>query len=124
MLRLDLDELLGKLDSAIPMRRRGLEQEGLLEDDLVAGILGERLRVKVRRHCSVMVAAGQAAGEIVAEQRARIGVLGRVGDHLGVGGGSDKNCHNEQRPLSPIAQGGLVHDRHIVSARAAPKPGL
>jgi hypothetical protein len=34
---LDLDQLLGEVDGAIPMRRRRLEQEGLLENDLVGG---------------------------------------------------------------------------------------
>ena len=42
MRRLDLDQLAGELDGVVPIGRGGLEQEGLLEDQLVVGILGER----------------------------------------------------------------------------------
>ena len=49
MRRLDGGELVGELDGAIPMRRGGLKQEGLLEDDLVLGVVGERLGVELGR---------------------------------------------------------------------------
>ena len=70
--RLDLDQFLGKLDGAIPMGGGGLEQEGLLENDLVAGILGQSLGIEIGGGNGVVVAAGHAPGQIVAEQRAGI----------------------------------------------------
>ena len=70
--RLDLDQLLGKLDGAIPMGGGGLEQEGLLENDLVVGILGQSLGIEIGGGDGVVVAAGHAAGQIIAEQRAGI----------------------------------------------------
>ena len=55
MRRLDGGELVGELDGAIPIRRGGLKQEGLLEDDLVLGVAGERLGVELGRGQRIVV---------------------------------------------------------------------
>src|SRR4029079_14033909 len=70
---LDLDQLLGEVDGAIPMRRRRLEEEGLLENDLVGRILGQRLGIEVGGGDRVMIAAGEAARKIITQ--ARVAVL-------------------------------------------------
>ena len=73
MRRLDLDEVLGERDGAVPVRGGSLEQEGLLENDLVAGILGQGLGIEVGGGNGVVVAAGHPARQIVAEQGAGLG---------------------------------------------------
>ena len=60
MRRLDLDQLAGELDGVVPVCRGGLEQEGLLKDQLVVGILGERPRIEVCCSGGVVVAARHA----------------------------------------------------------------
>src|SRR5262249_6066169 len=74
--RVGLDQFLGKLDRIVPMGGGRFEQEGLLQDHLVLGILGERLGIELGGDFEVMVAAGHAAGKIIAKQRA--GVFGTV----------------------------------------------
>src|SRR6185312_7908559 len=59
--RLDLDDVLGERDGAIPMRRGGLEQEGLLENDLVTGILGQGFGIEIGGGNGIVVAARIAA---------------------------------------------------------------
>src|SRR4029450_8915407 len=58
--RLDLDELVGELDGAIPMGRGRFEQEGLPQNDLGAWIAGEGLGIEIGGGLSVVVAAGKA----------------------------------------------------------------
>ena len=60
MRRLDLDQLAGELDGVVPVRCSGLEQEGLLKDQLVVGILGERPRIEVCCSGGVVVATRHA----------------------------------------------------------------
>ena len=84
MRRLDLDQLAGELDGVVPVRRGGLEQEGLLKDQLVVGILGERPRIEVCCSGGVVVAARHAPGEIIAEQSAGL-AFGYGRGHLRIG---------------------------------------
>ena len=116
---LDLDQLLGELDGAIPMRRCRLEQEGLLENDLVGRILGERLGIEVGGGDRVMVAAGEAAGKIIAEQRA--GVFGVLGGDFRVGGGRRDERGKEERAPRQFAQSRTVHNFHMASAITPPQ---
>ena len=58
------------LMALVPIGRGGLEQEGLLKDQLVVGILGERSRIEVCCRGGIVVAARHAPGEIIAEQSA------------------------------------------------------
>src|SRR3990172_8873243 len=83
MSRLDLDESLGELDGTIPMGRGRLEQEGLFENDLVAGIPGQRLGIEIGCGNRVVVAASHTPREIVAKQGP--GVFGRLRNDFRIG---------------------------------------
>src|SRR5262245_354414 len=101
--RLNFDELVGKLDGAIPMGRGCFEQKGLLENDLVAGIPSKGLGIEIGGGLHVVIAASKAPRKIVAEKSALI--LRRiVRYHFRVGSGCRKQRRNEERPPRPPAQ--------------------
>ena len=114
-----LDEILGKLDRAVPMGRGRLEQEGLLENDLVPGVLGQRPGIELGSGGKVMVAASHAAGKIVAEKRAAIAAVVRTDLRIG-GGRGDKKQRNNKQPPCPPAQSRTLHDCHFASAVSRP----
>ena len=88
---LKFDQLLGELDGLVPIGGGRLKQEGLLEDQLVLGILGERPRIEIGGSGSVVVVAGNAAGEIIAKQRAGAGFrLRRPNLRIGRRGGQNR----------------------------------
>ena len=121
MRRLDLDQLARELDGAIPIRRRGLEQKGLLQDQLVAGILGERFGIVVSRRDGIVVAARHAPGEIVSEQSAGTVNVRYGRGHLRIGGGSGENGQGKERPPRPFAEDGSFSIWHVRSAWRRPK---
>ena len=121
VLWLDLDQRFGKLDGAVPMRRGGLQEEGLLEDDLVGRVLSERFGIEVGRRNGVMVATRHAARKVVAKQRAGVRMLRLLRDHLRISCRSGEDGDDEQRAPRPEAQGRVIDNRHIVSAFEPPQ---
>ena len=116
--RIGLYQFLGKLDRAVPMGRGRLEQEGLLQNHLILGILGERLGIEIGGDYCVMVAARERPGKIIAEQRTAVVAI--VGPDLPVGGRrGDENGREENAPR-PLAQSRTMHDLHLVSAGIKP----
>jgi len=102
------------------MSGRGFEQEGLLQDHLVAGIFGQRLAVEIRGGGGVMIATRDASGQIIAEQRAGIlGVDGRKLD-LGIGSRRGKKDRDGQSFLRPPANRGFIKFRHVATAWRRP----
>jgi hypothetical protein len=65
------------------MGRGRLKQEGLFENDLVAGIPGQRLGIEIGGGDRVVVAASHTPREIVAKQGP--GVLGRLRNDFRIG---------------------------------------
>jgi hypothetical protein len=78
MRRLDLDQLTGEFRCVVPVGGGGLEQEGLLHDQLVTGVLGKSGRIKGRSGDGVVIAARDTPGQVVAEQRT-LWLFGRSG---------------------------------------------
>ena len=119
--RLDLDQIARELDGAVPIGRRRFKQEGLLEDQLVARILGERPRIEIGRGRGVVVAAGHATGEIVAEQSAGLGAVRYRRGHFRIGCRSSENGQGKERPPRPCAEDRIFGSWHVRSAWRRPK---
>ena len=119
--RLDLDQLARELDGAIPIGSRRFKQEGLLEYQLVAWVLGERPRIEIGRGRGVVVAAGHATGEIVAEQSAGLGTVGYRRRHFRIGRRSSENGQGKERPPRPFAEDRVFGSWHVRSAWRRPK---
>jgi hypothetical protein len=119
--RLDLDQLARELDGATPIGGCRLKQEGLFEDQLVVRVLGERPRIEVGRGRRVVVAAGHAPGEIVAEESAGLGAVGYRRGHFRIGRRSSENGQDKERPPRPFAEDRIFGNWHVRSAWRRPK---
>ena len=114
VVRLAFDQIARKLDGAIPVSGRRLEQEGLLQDQLVVGVFGERPRIEIGRGGGVVVAARYPARQVIAEQVARIGMIGV--DNLGIGCGRGDDGESKQQPPRPCAERSIFISWHVRSA--------
>ncbi len=113
---LRLNQILGQRHRPIPARRRGFQQERLLEDDLVGRIAGQRLRIELRRSERVMTAPGDAAGKIAAEKAAGFRSFAVRWDHLRIGRWGRENCYENNRSPRPVAQSRSTGSHHAVGS--------